>query len=435
MPVTAAHHSSTMRPRAYSLRLAPLAVALILLTTAVPLEWRGAAAWSTKLGPKDLLQNILLYAPLGVALWRAPLLRVAAIAGLLSLGIEAMQLFQAGRFASPVDLITNVAGAVAAARLFRFAGRLHAPGAVRLRASLPLHLLAGIATVSVLLAWGLPTTPSDLSNWESTHRFRLGDTDPSDRVWEGRLLDLALIAAPWRGAETPPPIYASGGAVTLGEGRSIALPADISTSFVEEAQRRRGFTVRARIVTARADQIGPAVIVGLAPDQRHRNLELGQEQNRIILRVRTPVNGVHADEWIVRSEPVVPVGRPIDVLATYDGTVARVYLDGHLSGRTSIGSGGCIVHGLCDWAVAPAWALVGGTWAMLLAMLLSMESAGRRCMVAVAAGTLAVAPVLLMLPRALLVGPDGWLPLLAWVGAGSVALAFTPDYPRAASAS
>jgi glycopeptide antibiotics resistance protein len=91
-------------------------------------DWVGHTHWA-KVGwipfyswpvrPFDILQNLLLFSPVGVASALAVRRRPALVAALLTLPVafagEATQLYSHGRFPSSTDLVNNVAGAALAA--------------------------------------------------------------------------------------------------------------------------------------------------------------------------------------------------------------------------------------------------------------------------------------------------------------------------------
>lgn len=412
-----------MRVSTHRLRLAPLAVALILVTTAVPIEFRGEAAWSMDVGAKDFIQNLLLYAPLGVALWRSPAWRVGALAGALSLLVEVAQLWQAGRFAAPADLAANLLGAVGASLLYRMATRGRAASPVEVRLTRPRLLLALVVTLHVLVSWAAPVRPSDLSDWDPTYPLQLGNERTPVRPWRGEIASLRILSGPQAGGALRTPEYESIDRVVLGGGPALVLPADVSSRFARSAISEGAFTVRVRLSTADIHQQGPARIVSFSADTMHRNFDLGQQGRRLVLRVRTPVSGLNGQAHRVTSEPVLVADREVDVDATYDGAIARIYVDGVLSGRSNIAAAGCKASAFCDWAAPPAWGMIGGVLMMLALAALPIGSARGLLLAAVGAGAATVALVWPLPLYPLLAGASGLLPLLAFVGSASVAFA------------
>ncbi len=94
------------------IRLAPVALLLIVGATVIPADFRSPAiqliSWSV--APRDFVCNILLFIPLGAALAGRRWYVVIAVSALLSLGVEVLQLAQAGRQAGPADILANAAG-------------------------------------------------------------------------------------------------------------------------------------------------------------------------------------------------------------------------------------------------------------------------------------------------------------------------------------
>lgn len=93
--------------------LVPLVV-LIVGATAIPVELRrfDLATLSLHFGLRDVVVNLLLYAPVGVILVRRGFWPTVMIATFLSLSAELCQFFTVHRFPSPIDLALNVTGAI-----------------------------------------------------------------------------------------------------------------------------------------------------------------------------------------------------------------------------------------------------------------------------------------------------------------------------------
>src|SRR5262245_3996675 len=93
--------------------LAPLIV-MALAATAIPVELRrfDLAALSFQLNTLDVVVNLVVYVPIGVALAGLGFWRAVILATLLSLFAELSQFFMVHRFPSPIDLALNVAGAI-----------------------------------------------------------------------------------------------------------------------------------------------------------------------------------------------------------------------------------------------------------------------------------------------------------------------------------
>lgn len=412
-----------MRLRPYDLRLAPLAVALILVTTAVPIELRGGAAWSLDVGTQDIIQNLLLYAPLGVALWARPTWRVFALAGALSLCIEAAQLWQAGRFASPVDLAANTLGAVAGALLYRRRPLERRQSPVDVRVTGARLTFALVPALLVLADWATRARPSDLSNWDPSYPLLIGNESMPVRPWRGEISLLRIGSSAAFGEPTPAPDYAWAERTLLRGGPALVLPSEASSRFAHSAMAGGAFSVRLRLSTDDVDEEGPARIVSFSADTLHRNFDLGQQGDRLVFRVRTPVTGLNGQRFRVTSAPVLAVGLPVDVEASYDGGIARIHVDGVLSGRSNIAAAGCRASAFCDWAAPPAWALLGAALVMLALAVLPLGSSRALWFTVLAAGAVAVGLVSPLPLYSLVAGASRLLPLLAFFGAASVGVA------------
>jgi len=73
--------------------------------------------------------------------------------------------------------------------------------------------------------------------------------------------------------------------------------------------------------------------------------------------VQTQVSGTNGQ--IVRAEtaPILRAGEETSIVASYDGAVARILVNGRLYGRQNTAAAGCSMAELCDSAVP--WAGLG----------------------------------------------------------------------------
>jgi hypothetical protein len=143
---------------------------ITLIVTLIPFRFAWPETWRLVfyVGPVDVLANILLFLPLGFLYRHArpnaharPVAIAMGAGALLSLGIETLQLFEATRDSSPVDLAANAAGtALGAAAYGRLADSPRIDGRVvgRLALELPImglvYLLVPLLWVSALAAHG-----------------------------------------------------------------------------------------------------------------------------------------------------------------------------------------------------------------------------------------------------------------------------------------
>lgn len=137
-----------------------LAVMVGIITLA-PFDFQSTPAhgWTTIWNRSDVVMNVLMFVPFGFVyqLTRprgAPTdwPRVVMLGAALSAGIEVAQLFAPQRYSSPLDLLTNTAGAALGASLFVQLAR-HLPGNEAVR-SFALELpLMGLVYQLVPLVW------------------------------------------------------------------------------------------------------------------------------------------------------------------------------------------------------------------------------------------------------------------------------------------
>jgi hypothetical protein len=136
--------------------------------------------------------------------------------------------------------------------------------------------------------------------------------------------------------------------------------------------------------------------MSFSADQFNRNFDLGQEGARLVFRVRTFITGLNGMYPHVETSPVLVAQRPILVVATFDGAVSRVYVDGQAQGRSNLAAAGCLIPLLCDTWVPIASALFGGLCAIAAIGIVRPRSRGRAIMLAILAGMFGIAPFYLV---------------------------------------
>ncbi len=194
-----------MRPTLARLALGA-AVGCILLATLTPFPGARQPEFISCLicgvrGSADALVNLILYAPLGVALMingRVGL-RAVAWAGLLSTGTEFAQIFIPGRDPNLGDVCFNTLGAAAGQVIAHVAARWAAPES-RAAARLSVAAAIGAAAVLGLTGWLLsPALPvSALRAWYTADR-------PNLDFYHGRVLGTTLGSIRLGTADLPDP--------------------------------------------------------------------------------------------------------------------------------------------------------------------------------------------------------------------------------------
>lgn len=390
----------------YHLRLLPLALAAVVVTTAMPVELRAPVLWNRSVELVDVVVNLLLYAPLGLALRRWPWRRVLLLALLLSASIETGQIWNSARHSSPMDVAANVAGALLAAWIGRRLRRGRPMAGIGIKVGGPVVALACVAVVTLLAAGNLPARPTAIAGWNPEFPLQLGNEKTGDRAWRGTIEELALVPGTLSRAERravsgaegvaavaarstfvlPAPVVMSGGA-------ALALPVDAARELARLAQDRNAVTIVARIVPANDYQSGPARIVSFSTDPYHRNFDLGQHGSQLELRLRTPVSGDNGEHGALESTPALKAGQPAMVIASYDGRVARLYVDGTLRGRSNFAAAGDVMPVLADAALPSICSFMGG-----LLALIGLAIAAGRGRIAKIAAILAAAGLTMALP-------------------------------------
>ena len=387
-----------------ALRLLPVAVALIVLSTAVPLEFRAPLWEHAEPSILDFVANVLLYTLLGLTLWRCPLSFVLLLAVAISAPIEGLQIWSIARHASVLDILANACGAATGALV---AKKLVTASSIQfdtIRIGPPATGVAVIVAVLAALST-IPVFPSNLSDWEPEFELLLGNEQTSDRPWRGEILSLALFADHLSvdevrriggledldsEAASNPDTFVLPGPITLKGDAGLGIPKGLSERFARLAMQNDAFSVVARITTADIRQKGPARIVSFSRDQFNRNFDLGQQGRALVFRVRTPTAGPNGNDPRVEAAQALMPQRSVTVAATYNGAVARIYVDDRLQARSNLAAAGCAVAALCNTGLPLNRALFGAALAVI-ALVLARRHGRRRsivgCLLLVVVGT------------------------------------------------
>ncbi len=408
---------SHMRPRsgdptaAVWLRIAPLALLLIVGATLIPVDIRTAAiqniSWSVN--PRDLLLNVLLFIPLGAALAGRHWAVVIAMSGLLSLSVEVLQLAQASRHAGPADIVANAAGGLLGSVCMGSRSRLVRveSGYVGINRCLLLSV-AVVLGVGLSLVVAVPGTPNDFSNWNATYRLVISDEVTRDRSWNGTLVAWSIYDLPIQGDvirelaarrpsqggrfglsfdpvaywENPDPQQPSG---------FLELSHEMSTRVHERLASTGTMSLLAWLRVADLEQTDLERIVSFSRDPFHRNFTLGQEASALTFRLRTPATGLNGFLPETRTAQILESGRSYFVAVTYDGFVSRIFVDGNLQGRENLAANAAVFPALHDVTLPLVLAIGGGCFAAVFAVLYGPTSQSVRWLLGCAGGLVVVA--------------------------------------------
>jgi hypothetical protein len=327
-------------------------LALIIATTMLPLGFRRPSATyiDYKFSSPDFVNNFILYVPLGLALIRLSLSRACLIGFSLATGAELLQLGYVDRTPSPFDIASNTCGTLvgylAALLIIRVHGRafesLNLPRWLTAFTAIPLSLL-GVA----LLVHNRPL--SDFSNWDPSYDLAIGNELTGDRPWTGAVSEMAIYASAMGPASIDQifskatPLATAGGPSTA-PAFALNVPPDFprrtggpllsepaKLALYRSLTEKNELTILARIQTNNLEQKGPARIVTYSRDSLNRNFTVGQIENTLTFRLRTPASGANGTGPALYTGPVLLPGRPAFVAATYDGKIAALYVDGKLA--------------------------------------------------------------------------------------------------------
>lgn len=352
--------------------LAALALNLWLRLTPFDFVWAGRVPLERlSLAPltlRDVPLNVLLFVPLGFGL--AGLFRnhrrrrfhrlggiseICIICGfllLLSVLLEAAQLFLPARAPSVADVAANGLGALLGIGLYRaWAMGL---GRALHRYATRRNLLLGLALYVLLAALltGYLYRSVQLSNWDASFPLVVGNEAVGRRQWSGEMtfltMDVRCDGAPVAGAtydfagdapfedtgletNAPPLVWRDGPAtaqvgdgVTVGPGEWLATTEPLR-AISSAARRCAHFRIETAVATADPTQRGPARIASISADAEQRNVTLGQERDALIIRLRTPAGGENGQKPEVLVPGVFADGQLRVLTVSYDAPILRVW--------------------------------------------------------------------------------------------------------------
>jgi hypothetical protein len=302
--------------------------------------------------PADIANNIVLYLPLGIALCGSSLRRAFLYGICLATMAEAWQLACIDRIPSFVDIAGNTAGSVlgylAAEGFARVTGR----DPKTLWISRPLAALAiPISIVGTILLVHHDTV-SDFSNWNPQYHMEIGNELSGGRPWAGGVSRLAIypfamspsqIAALSHPESGPAPAEPPVVELTARAGSALPsghplLPSEEENKLFATLTGRNQFTLVVAMHTNSVDQTGPARIVTYSQNAYSRNFTLGQINQGLTFRLRTPATGGNGVNPALYTGSVLTANQNLLVTTVYDGRVSRMYLDGKLIGQADLGA-------------------------------------------------------------------------------------------------
>lgn len=418
------------------LHLKPLAIAAVIAVTALPIELLDyRVPLHFEFDPLDFMANVGLFVPIGLAFAASPVWTITtSIAA--SVLIETVQQWYVSRHAAPWDVLANTLGTLCGIALAYGAQntvRHRRPDVVLGRRA---AWVAGGGAALLLLLSHLPRQPADFSNWEKGFGLLIGNETTDDRPWRGAITELTLTPAllppdRWHiattNALTVRDVYSNGEGVAPWSSEEVRR-------FAERARKAGRLTVFARLRTASAEQSGPARIVTFSRGPWLRNFTLGQEGTEAVFRLRTPVSAPHGPEPEAVTLPLLDADSEVEIAATYDGEVSRIYVNGGLAAYVDLAAAGCTISAVCGTERGLAAVALGALTAIAALLWLPSRSAQGQWLTALTAAMLAAAAVEVSPAGGSPMNLAAWRPLLTLGGAATICLSALPISMNAAPA-
>ena len=335
---------------------------------------------------QDLLVNILLFIPFGFGCtWLIHLkgfrgikviLAVLGISVSLSTIVEVLQIFLSHRFSSKSDIFANSLGGFLGCLSFLLFYFYLSVSLTRLRKVLnPRHLALCLISYFTITIWiTIPLlNATSLGNWNTDFPLILGNEATGDRPWQGYVAQLSifdrafsvgdvqqflterdfalnsrdsLLASylfsgqrSYQERTSPLPVLAWQGqsssyqgenqgerGVSLTHSHWLATPV-APTLMTERIRQTSQFTLCATIATDELKQTGPARIISLSSDPYHRNFMLGQQDNDLIFRLRTPLTGENGIKFNFIVPNVFTDTNYYRIAISYSNSILKIYID------------------------------------------------------------------------------------------------------------
>lgn len=363
----------------FSIAITLLSLFLIIYITLFPLEFRFTETvdqidpYFFLLGKgethtRDILENIFLFMPFGFGfagiLWikiqRKGIkifFMVFMFSFILSYTIEILQTFQVSRFPSIYDVFSNSTGG--------FLGFLF----FRLWEYMNLHMkLLMYVMLTYLISVPLQMQTS-LSNWDKTFPLLLGNELTEDRPWTGIISGICIVDKALPEADVNlafsgdkpcffpsdsllsfyhldskgtyhdetehiPDLVWSNALAGIQQEKKVLLNSQnwlqtaVPTEYLTQSiMRTNQFTLGITVATNDFAQAGPARIISLSVDPDRRNFTLGQQEDNLVFRVRTPLTGDNGGNPQMIIPDVFSSSFPKNLIITYDGSLVRIFVE------------------------------------------------------------------------------------------------------------
>jgi glycopeptide antibiotics resistance protein len=346
-------------------------------------DFFGNFKHSSHLG--DKVKNVFLFIPFGFSLTcllqarrlssLAQIVLVIVFSFFLSFTVETLQIFLPSRETSPADLVTNSLGGFVGYLCFYIWTNKIVSYVINLiekyksRFGFQIIAIAFLGYLVAAILLGLPLqNANNLTNWNLNYPLMLGNERTGDRPWEGYIseaafADKAFSAAEiervfasdnwWQNSDTPllgnyqlenqnysdrtgnlpnlswrgqPPIITDSRGVLLSDRQWLQTDTPVNL-LNQRLQETSQFTIVTTFATAQLQQKGPARIISISDTIGRRNFTLGQQDNNLNLRLRTPINGVNAEYLNTSVYNALNDTEPHKIVVTYANSGYHVYID------------------------------------------------------------------------------------------------------------
>ncbi|GIV92265.1 MULTISPECIES: VanZ family protein [Chloroflexus] len=367
----------------------------------------------------DMAQNIVLFIPLGMALrWflagcSVPLpgqrAGVILLSASVALGIEVAQLTIPGRTAALLDVVANTSGAALGAwwlaqPMLPLVERLGFWIHQGVRMTPAWVVFVGLAiwlagSTWMVTRWQRATLPT---TWSDRYTLQIGAADDGRRFWPGyvgftALYNRAFTADDAQAVQTPGdaiarqplfaydfselppagngpfarPLVAQGRPTLTESGVGVGYQRWLMSSeplrgVAAEIARTRAFTLVAQVAAREPDRTTEGLIVNFGRGIDGHNISLIQAGADLLVRMRLPLTRVADDRPPLRFADVFPDGQPRLLALSYDGAVARLFVDGQAHPQWyTFGPGEALInrwlpvqtHQIGGWTIALAGAI------------------------------------------------------------------------------
>jgi len=340
----------------------------------------------------DLFVNLIMLFPAGFLIaslfktrhvsFKRTFFITTALGFILSAAIEVSQMFLP-RVTSAIDILNNTVGTSFGAYIVYSIKSFDPPKFFNkiylLMKKYFIPILFGYSFF-IIVIFSLPPLFNNFNNWNENYQLHVGNEGTKNRSWEGNVYKLSIFNrllnkkdiekyfADGHSLKTETDIsngllleylfenlpvqnigsikenlilnvqagsnvkkLPKGNGISI-RGNSILQSSKPLKKLVENLQRTNQLSIAAWFKPKHLELDGPARIVSLSADPGNRNFTLGQTQDRINFRVRTPLTGNNGSKVSLTSSPILNSWEPQLIVATFHRGETKIYYNGKPTG-------------------------------------------------------------------------------------------------------